>query len=55
MQLLPGEKAPSCLDWGSFVRTAGWHGIDAATTDGLMYGIGKTMRSGPPDTGPSDP
>ena len=51
MQLLPGAAGCVCLDWGNFVRTTGWHGIDAATTDGLMYGIGKTMRTGPPDTG----
>ena len=42
-----------CLDWGSFVRTSGWHGVDAATDAGTTYGIGKTMRSaeGKGDTG----
>jgi hypothetical protein len=29
-----------CLDWGSFVRTEGYHGIDAATDAGTTYGIG---------------
>jgi len=42
-----------CLDWGSFVRTSGWHGLDAATDAGTTYGIGKSMRSadGRGDTG----
>eukprot|EP01051_Picozoa_sp_SAG22_P008310 SAG22_NODE_626_length_8433_cov_43.291097_2_plen_652_part_00 len=42
-----------CLDWGSFVRTSGWHGLDAATDAGTTYGIGKSMRSaeGTQDTG----
>ena len=40
-----------CLDWSSFVRTEGWHGVDAAIVDGTTFGIGKSMRSGPPDTG----
>ena len=40
-----------CLDWSAFVRTKGWHGLDAALIDGTTFGIGKSMRSGPPDTG----
>ena len=40
-----------CLDWSAFVRTKGWHGLDAAITDGTTFGIGKSMRSGPPNTG----
>ena len=42
-----------CLDWGSFVRTTGWHGIDAAVDAGTTYGVGKSMRSaeGKGDTG----
>ena len=42
-----------CLDWGSFVRTSGWHGLDAATDAGTTFGIGKSMRSaeGKGDTG----
>jgi sucrose-6-phosphate hydrolase SacC (GH32 family) len=42
-----------CMDWGSFVRTSGWHGLDVATDAGTTYGIGKSMRSaeGKGDTG----
>ncbi len=34
-----------CLDWGAFIRTTGWHGLDAATDAGTTYGIGKSMRA----------
>ena len=42
-----------CLDWGSFIKTSGWHGLDVATDAGTTYGIGKSMRSadGKGDTG----
>jgi hypothetical protein len=42
-----------CLDWSAFVRTSGWHGVDAATDAGTTFGIGKSMRSaeGKGDTG----
>ena len=41
------------VDWGSFVMTSGWHGLDAATDAGTTHGIGKSMRSaeGNGDTG----
>ena len=56
-QAAPGEPMTvlhrACLDWSAFVRTSGWHGIDAATNAGTTYGIGKSMRSaeGRGDTG----
>eukprot|EP01046_Picozoa_sp_COSAG06_P032106 COSAG06_NODE_3184_length_5718_cov_20.414842_3_plen_261_part_00 len=56
-QAVPGEPMTvlhrACLDWSAFVRTSGWHGIDAATNAGTTYGIGKSMRSaeGKGDTG----
>ena len=42
-QAVPGEPMTvlhrACLDWSAFVRTSGWHGIDAATNAGTTYGM----------------
>ena len=42
-QAAPGEPMTvlhrACLDWSAFVRTSGWHGIDAATNAGTTYGM----------------